>query len=253
MKTIFYTWLFVSLFLPAKLVLGQEPSDSLNIKISLTLGGRRQAGAFSQTIVNGGLLTVLSKGNWSFDNNTTYTYSIANGFQLSNDWAVVSKLKYNHRQVSPTAIHIYKNNLLYRIQHSQRYLAGVQITPIKNKREFWFFIGGGYENTNYNGEAFENSELLGSQRSFGLATIYIENQHFFFKKRISLKYDLFFIQSLRERSDFTIWLIPSLNVSINKALSMAIRYDYRFRNVHLTELPGFNEQLTFNLGLTLGN
>ena len=247
--------LLVMVLFPASEALAQQNEDSLTYSCSLTLGGRRQSGVFSQTLLNGSLTTRLSRSHWSLDNKTTYTYSVANGFQLSNDWAVVSKLTYSlpkQPKLSPTLLHIYKTNLLYRIQHEQRLLLGLHIRPNKEKESFWFFFGGGYEHTLYNGEVFANSPLVNSTRSFALAIFYLENEHQIIKKVLTLKYGLFYIQSLEELNDITLWVLPSLNLTVNQRLIFSISYDYRFRNVHIVDVPSFNEQLTFNLIVSLG-
>ncbi len=234
----------------------QESTDTLRFHTTFTLGGIRKAGVFAQTNVNGGLSINLSKSNWEINNTSTYTYTNVNGKPLSDDWTVVSKLRSllpNLPEVSPTFIHVYKKNLLYRIINGQRYLLGASVRPIKKKQAFWFFIGVGYEQTLYNGEAFDNSPLLSSSRTFGISTFYVENVHHLLQNKLYLKYNLFYIQSFEEVSDYSIWLIPSINFKLNDYLAFGVNYDYRFRNVHLAAIPSFNELLTFNVKIALGN
>lgn len=242
------------IFFSISSTLAQE-TDTLDFNTTLTLGGMRKAGVFSQTNVNASLSTIARKSKWTFDNQTTYTYTIVNGNELSNDWTVVSKLGYQLAQqpIAPTFLHVYKNNLLYRIQHSQRYILGASVTPLTDRKQFWFFIGGGYERTIYNGNTFENSPLTSNQRNFGMTTLYIENTHHLIQDKLFLKYSLFYIQSVEEWSDYTFWIIPSLNITINKNLIFAVSYDYRFRNIHLVDIPSFNELMTFNIKISIDN
>lgn len=237
-------------------LLAQVESDSVRTSLAVTVGGRRQAGAFSQTLVTVTGNGSIQAGRWSLDNNTTYSYSIANQFLISNDWTVVTKLRYSpgkEGRISPTLLHIYKDNLIYRIQNSQRGFLGVNIIPLRQERDFWLFVGGGFEHTRYDGDIFFNSPAINSVRTFPLATAYLQNQHTFGAERVSLGYALFYLQSLTEARDWTVWLIPSLNFSITPHLALGVNYDYRFRNVHLEEIPGVNEQLTFSLTIKTGN
>ena len=243
----------ISFLFPSALI-SQSGSDSISANLELTLGGRRQAGAFSQTLVTAtGTGSVQSSG-WSLENNTSYTYSIANEILISNDWSVVSTLRYSPntwKKVSPTLLHIYKNNLIYRIQHSQRALLGLHLTPLTSKPEFWLFVGGGLEHTRYNGEEFNRSPLINSVRNFPLAILFLENSHVLMKDRVTFSYQLFYLQSLEEAPDWTVWLIPDLQLHVTSAVALSVTYDYRFRNVHLTEIPGFNSQLSFSIRVQL--
>ncbi len=250
-----YIFSILLIFFSTGFGLAQSTADTLNFNSTLTFGGMRKAGVFSQTNISANLNTVINKSNWTFDNLAAYTYTNVNGSQLSDDWTVISKLRYSfqQKQIAPTFIHVYKNNLLYRIENSQRYILGASITPFKKQQQFWFFIGGGYERTLYNGAIFENSPAVNNLRDFGMTTFYLENKHHLIKNKLFLKYSLFYIQSIEEWSDYTIWFLPSLNISINKNLVFGVSYDYRFRNVHLADIPSFNELLTFNVKVSIGN
>ncbi|MEL6590507.1 MAG: DUF481 domain-containing protein [Bacteroidota bacterium] len=228
----------------------QNTSDSLAFNSTFRLGGQRKAGVFSQTVVNGSISLGAQYSRWSFDHNTTYTYSIVNGNRLSDDWTVVSKLRYSfsqQRRLSLTAIHVYKNNLLYRLDNSHRAMLGISLAPFKDNQRFWLFVGSGYEVSRYSGEVFDQSPLVDASRTFGFASLYVENKHQLIKNRLYFQYKLFYIQSVEESRDFTIWIIPSLSFALNESIRFSLNYDYRYRNVHLADIPGFNELLTFNI------
>lgn len=233
-------------------LLGQAKSDTLQYSSSLTVGGSYKTGLLNQINVSGVLVNSLQKSNWLLYNRTSYFYGRVNNVQLFDDWTVVSKVSYSfikRTKISPTLFHLYKSNLLYRILNSHRVLLGASIAPLDNKNAL-FYVGVGFDNSHYTGEKFVNSELINSNRRFGISTIHLENRHHFADKRFSLSYSLFYFQSFKEAADYTIWIIPGLNVALNKTLSLAINYDLRYRNVHLVDLPAINQALTVNLNIS---
>lgn len=235
-----------------QIVFGQEVSDTLKYKGSFTLGGSYKTGILNQSTISGSFNNKLTKSNWLLGNRTSYIYSLTNNMKLLDDWTVVSRLSYlNTKQIKihPTLFHFYEKLLLYRINNSNRLVLGA-FTPL-NSEDSRLFVGVGFEHTNYVGEEFENSELIDSNRSFAMATMNLKNMHQLGDKKFSLKYNLFYIQSFKEAKDYTIWIIPSLSIAIHKQISFAINYDFRYRNVHLKDLPGIDQSLTFNLGITL--
>ena len=233
-------------------LLSQEVTDTLIYNSSLILGGAYKTGLLNQTNVTGSITNSLEKSNWLLFNRTSYFYSRVNNIQLFDDWTVVSKLSYSFTKgvkISPTLFHLYKSNLLFRILNSHRFLFGASITPLNNKKAL-IYIGVGFDNTNYAEEEFVNSNLINSNRRFGISTIHLENEHHFSDKKFSLTYSLFYFQSFKEATDYTFWIIPGFNIALNKKLSFAINYDFRYRNVHLVDLPAINQALTFNLGIS---
>ncbi|MEM7658847.1 MAG: DUF481 domain-containing protein [Bacteroidota bacterium] len=251
-------WMLAWLFLLSTWIapaFAQEASDTLQFNSTLSLGGMIQRGVLDQTNVNGSFHASLHQYHWSATHTTTYAYVNANAVKLSDNWTALSILKRSIpgvSRISPTAIHVYKNNLLYRIKHSHRVLGGLSITPLKKRKSFWLFVGLGYDHTAYRGEVFDNSLLIDSVRAFPASLFYLENEHHLFQQKLSFRYELFFIQSLEERADFTLWLIPSLRFKLNQRFSLAVAYDYRYRNVHLEGIPAFNDLISFNLQLQFG-
>lgn len=241
------------LLLPG-MIIAQDYSDSVQVNSTITVGGMRQTGVLSQTNVNGTLQLEAKKSLWSLLNQTTYAYITANERIISDNWTVLSILKRSLLKapaISPTLLHVYKNNLQYKILNSHRFSFGASITPFKEKQAFWLFVGAGYEHTLYDDEDFVNSLRVSSTREFAATTVYVENEHQLIAEKLTLKYGLFYIQSWQEASDFTIWIIPGLNLAISKRLALAVSYDYRFRNVHLATVPSFNDVLTANLKISL--
>ena len=232
-------------------LLGQEISDTLQYNGSLTLGGSYKTGLFNQTSITGSLENTLKKSDWALYNRTSYFYSEVNNNRLFDDWTVVSKLSYTFTQrakISPALLHLYKSNLLFRILNSHRFLFGASFTPLDNQKAL-LYVGVGFDNTHYAGDEFVNSDLVNFNRRFGISAIHLENTHQFIDKKLSLSYSLFYFQSFKEVTDYTLWIIPSFRVALNKKLSIAINYDIRYRNVHLVDLPAINQSLTANLNI----
>lgn len=230
-------------------LLGQEGSDTLQYNGSLTVGGSYKTGLLNQTSITGSVENTFKKSDWTLYNRTSYFYSEVNKVRLFDDWTLVSKLSYSFTtgvKISPTLFHLYKSNLLFRILNSHRFLAGASIASLKNPKTL-FYAGVGFDNTNYGGDKFVNSDLVNSNRRFGISAVHFQNTHQFANKKFSLTYSLFYFQSLKEASDYTLWIIPSFQVALNKTLSLSINYDIRYRNVHLVDLPSINQSLTANL------
>lgn len=236
-----------------QILLGQEVSDTLQYNGSLTVGGSYKTGLLNQTNITGSFENTFKKSDWTVYNRTSYFYSEVNKNPLFDDWTVVSKLSYTFTKgakISPTLFHLYKSNLLFRILNSHRFLAGASIASLKNPKTL-FYAGVGFDNTNYGGEKFVNSDLINSNRRFGISAVHLENTHQFSANKFSLTYSLFYFQSLKEATDYTLWIIPSLQVALSKKLSFAINYDIRYRNVHLVDLPAINQSLTANLRISI--
>jgi len=237
-------------------VFGQELSDTLKYKGSFTFGGSYKTGIQNQSTVTGSFSGTLKKSNWVLGNKTSYINAIVNKTKLLDDWEAISRLSYltdKKIKVYPTLFHFYEKLLLYRINNSNRLVLGA-FTPLNdNDEDSRLFVGVGFENTNYGQEVFRNSDLIDSNRNFTMSTINFKNSHRFGDKKFSLKYNLFYIQSFKEASDYTIWIIPSISMAITKQISFAINYDFRYKNVHLIELPSVNQSLTFNLGISFKN
>jgi hypothetical protein len=235
-------------------VMAQGVIDSLYYKTSITLGGNRRTGLNAQNNFTGTFNLELNKSSWSFENISDYAYAEANGKELANDTKMISLLKKNFSEKKtfvPTFIHVFENSLLYRIDNRQSVKLGVTITPLEKRNQFWFFIGLGYDRTFYEGELFINSDNIGRTRSFTIASIYLKNEHELIKDRLTLNYGLYYVQSLEELYDFTLWFTPSLDIKISNTFAFAIKYDSRFRNVHLAELPSFNDIITYSLKVSL--
>jgi len=245
---------FLSTLALPKYFLGQANfSDSLQVNSTLTFGGAYNTGILNQFTIQGNTTNRIKNPNWLLENRTTYSYSLVNNVTMFNDWTIVSRLSClasKQQKFYPTLIHFYERVVLYKIKHSNRIILG-SIVPFKDD-DMRFFIGIGYENSIYAQENFNNSSFINARRKFGIAALNFENTHHFGKEKFSIKYRIFYIQSFKELPDFSFWFTPSLNWRISKSLSFAINYDFRYKNVHLIDLPSVNESLTFNISFSLG-
>jgi hypothetical protein len=235
-------------------VMAQGISDSLSYKTSISLGGNRRTGLNAQNNFTGAFNLKLNKSSWGFVNISDYAYAEANGKELTNDIKTISFVKKSFSEkkaIVPTFIHVFENSILYKINNRQSVKLGVTITPLEKRKQFWFFVGLGYDHTVYDSEIFINSDKIGSTRSFSISSVYLENEHKLIKDRLTLSYGLFYVQSLEEVRDFTLWFAPSLDIKISNTFAFSVKYDARFRNVHLVELQSFNDILTYSLKVSL--
>ena len=173
-----------------------------------------------------------------------------NGVNIADDWdfRTYAMLKLNSTtKLLPLIAHNYIKNVLYRITSSNRVLTGIRIIPVKQHRDFSFYVGIGYEFSNYNGEIFIESPVVSSQRNFALGFLKISGKHKLEKHKILIDYHFFSVQSFEEAKDYSFWLASGVSVPLNKKLSVGVRYDFRFRNVHLSDIPDNNDLLLFNI------
>lgn len=244
-----YVLLLVLLIMLIPESYGQE-SDSLKYKISLQISGQRKTGVFSQRSLRVSATNELEKRKWKLKNISGYAYTNVNTMTIANDWDFRSILMYKFNEDSrifPAVAHNYHSNVLYRIENSNRGIAGVRAIPIKKIPEFTIYIGAGYESTNYTGENFENSSLISDHRSFALGFANLSGKHVLGENKISWHYNLSLVQSMAEAEDYFVWFTTGISLPVGKVLSVGIDYDIRYRNVHLEGIPQTNDLLLVNL------
>ena len=233
-----------------------QSNDTLNYKFDLQIGGQQKRGVFSQTSLRVTSTNKLENKKLVLNNQSSYTYTEVNGTKLADDWhfrtILMFKLKSTER-ILPIFGHHYFKNVLYRISNSNRAFTGVRIIPIKKYKDFYFVAGAGYEYSNYSNEVFINSPFISSQRDFGLAFFGLIGKHQIGKHKILLEYNFSSLQSFKEANDFSFWLTSGLSVPIGKHLFLGLSYDFRYRNVHLVEIPNINDLLMFNVRFGLSN
>ncbi|MFY0674817.1 MAG: DUF481 domain-containing protein [Bacteroidia bacterium] len=246
---------FIMVLLTITDTLAQE-SDTLKYAVDFQVSGQRKRGVFSQTSLRVTANNHLETKKLIVTNLSSYTYTEANDFNLADDWhfrtIMMFKMKSTSR-ILPSIAHNYFKNVLYRINHSNRALAGLRILPFKQYQDFSFVLGAGYELSNYTDETFVNSPLVSSQRDFTLGFANISGKHKIGKNKILINYNLSYVQSFEESKDFSFWLTSGLSVPLSKRFSFGVNYDYRIRNVHLVDLPNINDLLMFNVKLNLSN
>jgi hypothetical protein len=241
--------------LPISVAFGQD-TDTLTYEFDPQVSGQLKRGVFSQTSARVDANTKVENIKLVFTNQSSYTYTEVNGTIISDDWHFRSILMLKPQPTSrllPAFAHNYIKNVLYRINGSHRALTGLRMIPFKKKKDFSFILGAGYEFSNYSNNVFVNSPLESNQRDFALAFFNISGKHKLGKLKILLEYNFSSVQSFKEASDYSIWLTSGLSVPLNEKLSVGLKYDYRFRNVHLENLPSVNDLLLFNIRMKLTN
>lgn len=246
---------FIVIFLFSSEAFGQS-TDTLNYSFNLQIGGQRKRGVFSQTSLRATANTKLENKKLVINNLSTYTYTEANGFNIADDWhfRTIAMLKLNSSsRFFPVFGHNYLKNVLYRIESSHRALVGVRIIPFKKYRDFSFLFGSGYEFSNYKGEVFINSSFMSSQRNFAVGFFNLAGKHQLGKHKILIEYNFSYVQSFKEAKDYSFWLTSGVSVPLGKKFSIGVHYDFRFRNVHLIDIPDINDLLLFNIRFNLSN
>lgn len=223
--------------------------DTLSIETSISFGGSRRTGTFSQRILTIGLVTEVKLQKWELSNKANYIFSNTNGLVVADDWIIISSLHYELSQnskIKPAIFHEFRKNIQYRINSSHKFFLGWQIHPFDKKHNYSMYAGLGYEHTRYHSSIFKNSNKINESRSFEIAIFHIKNNHDFFDKKFLIKYDIFYVQSFRESQDFTFGIVADINFPLNKRILVGIKYDFRLRNVHLIDTSRLNDLLSFN-------
>ena len=235
----------------------QTDSISNPLKYSLkgNLSGSLITGTFQQFSIAPSLDFKVFTKRWEVHTITRYRFNNTNGLVIENNWYELITFSYftQKNRLLPIAFYHFDNNVIFRV--NRRHLAGIGVSSLKETDHWiWRFSAGlGYDDTEYNGEEFVNSERIGAvrRRSLFIGGIRLQNQ--FFDKKLNWSHDLFYGHSLIEGDDFFFRYISQLSWKIAKPLSITARYEHRFEHVHLTSLSGLNTILLFGLTYTVGN
>jgi len=244
------------LFSDVPMVAQEMYPDSLTYKIGVDLTGMRNTGVFSRTTLRVGSQVQMKQKRWEFNNELSYFYNKTNDIQLLDNWLDVASLQYHlggKWNWFPIALYQYETNLIYRVKNRNRFGLGIGAYPIdKNGYQVRFTTGYFFENENYNGDKFVNSELINSNRRNSSAWIHLENK-IPIAKRGEFTLDIWYFRSFEESADYSIWILPNLKMKINEHLSFLIRYDWRFENVYLEPLTDVNDLFLFGLNIAFKN
>ncbi len=220
-----------------------------NYEINLNASGRLITGTFNQFIFSPKLDLDLHSKHWSISNTTHYHFNQTNGHKIEDNWYELFILSYFVKgdKLFPTAFYNYENNLMFRVD--SRHLAGLGLSSQKkwNQNFIRMDLGAGYENANFNGAEFENSNLTSNHRDKNLLMFRLVHQYQFWANRISFSNMVFYRHSLKEGQDFFIRAAASLSFKVAKGLSTSIAYLYRFENVYLKRLSSTNTILIFGV------
>ena len=246
---------FIAILLFCSDTFGQS-ADTLRYKFNLQVGGQRKTGVFSQTSVRAIANTKIDNKKLHIDNLSSYTYTEVNDFNIADDWhfKTIGVIKLDSAtRFLPLFGHNYLKNVLFRIVNSNRLFAGVRIVPVKHYHDLSFAVGGGYEFTHYTDEFFENSTLVSNQRDFAIGFINLLGKHNLWKNKILLEYNISYVQSFEEATDFSSWATSGISVPLGNHLFLGVNYEFRYRNVHLVDLPNLNDLLLFNIRFNFSN
>jgi hypothetical protein len=246
---------FIVTLLLSSDVFGQS-TDTLKYNFDLQIGGQRKRGVNSITALSVTSNNELENKKLVLTNQSSYTYTEANGFNIAEDlhFRTIAMLKLNStKRLLPVFAHNYFKNVLYRITNSHRALAGVRIIPVKKYQDFSFLFGAGYEFSNYKGDVFIKSPLVSNQRNFALGFFNLAGKHKLGKHKMLIEYNLSSVQSFKEAKDYSFWLTSGASVPFGKIFSVGVHYDFRFRNVHLEDIPDINDLLLFKIRFNLSN
>ena len=248
------TFFLLGIFLLSFPSIGQSQKDTLQYQIDLNFSGRRISGTFNQWVVGGGFNVDLIYKNWHLENKTTYRYNKTNTRLIEDNWYDLVTLKYypkGKKKLYPGLFYHFDNNLMFSVNNRHQYGIGLGAQLDKGQMKLSLLAAIANENSTFNGAEFENSERDFFNRKNGLFLFRLNNGFSLIKKKINFSYRLFYFQSLKETTDYDIWLNARINFKIFKGLSLYVVYDYRFENVHLEPLSNYNDIILFGLNWKL--
>lgn len=240
----------VGLLLIGFLSFSQSQKDSVQFKLDINLSGRKISGTFKQLVVGGGFNVDVLYNNWHLENTTTYRYNKTNTRVIEDNWYDLIMLKYypnGKKKFYPGAFYHFDNSLVYRVKKRHQYGIGIGSLLDKGAMKLSVLAGIANEHSTFNGTEFVNSDRDFSLRKNGLFLFKLNNGYALVNKKINLSYQVFYFQSLKESTDYDIWLTARVNFKIIKSLSVHMVYDYRFENVHLEGLSHYNDIVLFGL------
>ena len=248
------TFFLIGMLLASFPSYGQNPNDTLEYQMDFNFSGRRISGTFSQVVVGGGFNLDLLYNNWHLENNTSYRYNKTNTRLIEDNWYDLITLKYypnGKKKLYPGVFYHFDNNLIYRVNARHQYGIGLGSVLDKGKMKLSLLAAIANEHSTFNGSEFVNSERDFSLRKNGLFLFRLNNGFSIAQKKINFSYQLFYFQSLKESTDYGIWLTPRISFNVLKGLSFYVVYDYRFENVHLESLSNYNDIVLFGFNWTL--
>lgn len=248
------SFFFIGMILMTSPSYGQNQKDSLQYKIGLDFSGRRISGTFKQVVAGGGLHLDLFYNNWHIENKTTYRYNKTSTRVIEDNWYELITLKYypkGKKKIYLGVFYHFDNSLMFRVEQRHQYGVGLGSILDKGLMKLSLLAGIANEHSIFNGFEFENSNRDFSNRKNGLFLFKLNNGYSFAKKKINISYQLFYFQSLKESTDYDIWLNSRVSFKIFKGLSLHVVYDYRFENVHLEPLSNYNDIVLFGFNWTL--
>jgi|GEM_PF-1562972 len=233
---------------------GQVQKDTLQYNVDFNFSGRMISGTFNQVVAGGRFNVDLLYKNWHLENKTTYRYNETNERVIEDNWYDLVSLKYypkGKRKLYPGVFYHFDNTLMFRVKSRHHYGIGLGSELDKGRMKLSLLSAMAHENSIFNGFEFANSERDVYNRKNGLFLFKLNNGFSFAEKKINFSYQLFYLQSLKERADYDIWLTARLNFKVFKSLSVHVVYDYRFENVHLESLSNYNNIALFGFNWTI--
>jgi len=237
-------------FVTSSIIFGQAQKDSLEYNLGVNISGRRISGTFNQVVAGGGFTADLRFGNWHLENKTTYRFNKTNERVIEDNWYDLAILKYypkGKQKIYPGVFYHFDNNLMFRVKRRHQYGVGVGSVLNKGAMKLSLMAAIANENSFFNGSDFVNSDRDFANRKSGMFLFKFNNGYSIAKQKINFSYQLFYFQSLKEATDYDIWLNSRVSFNMFKSLSFHVMYDYRFENVHLEPLSTYNDIFLFGL------
>ncbi|EDP70684.1 hypothetical protein FBALC1_07993 [Flavobacteriales bacterium ALC-1] len=249
MKKALVYFLIFPIFLSAQI----NESDSLKVKVSLSLTGFWQDGNVETLILRGRTdFSFKPWKKWVYKNTNSYVYQEFGKEKADADFLSLNFLYFNtEKRFYPQLLGFVSTN--FRREIELRYLLGAGATyKIIEQKGHWLkaSLTFEYEETDFKSSTFNISEFngQGSINTFR-STFWINGKYELFKKKVILKHESYYQPSLEQSDNYRWQAELTAEFPLWKFLSFNINYRHTFESVVIMNQEEEDKFLTF--GFTL--
>lgn len=249
MKQFFYIFLFIPTLLFAQI----NESDTLNVKLRLSLTGFYQGGNV-QTLIFRAKTDVSFKPlkNMVFKTQNSYVYQEFGKEKADEDILSLNFLYLNpHKKLYPLVLGFVSTN--FRREIDVRYLFGAGFTyQVIKTDNSWLKLSltTEYEHTNFTKTNFNLAEFNGQETINTMrGTIWLNGKYNLFKKKVILTHETYYQPSLAKGNNYRWQADVGAELPVWKYLNFKINYLHTFESLVIEGQKQQDKFLTF--GFTL--
>ncbi len=253
MKRFLFFMLIIPLFVHAQI----NESDTLKFKADISITGFWQGGNVETLIFRAKSgMTFKPWEKWVFKTQNSYVFQEFGKQKADSDFLSLNFLYINpERNFYPLFLGFVSTNFRREIEIRSLFGTGVTyqiIDKTKDKSQNWLKISltGEYEQTQFKRANFNLTEYnLNRNINTFRTTLWINGNYHLFKKKMTLKHEMYFQPSLEQGNNFRWWADIAMEFPVWKHVNFKINYLRTYESIVIAGQKQEDEFLTF--GLTL--